>query len=247
MLPQQDRGALFLANQQSFAEKGRMLGLSTRQQPAAPLASFKAGKMKMTPVGEKFRVEADERRGLTLLEKGVDNTLHFIWKDRQTLQTVDDVLVFPGEQVLEKVDTGRPEDRVYLLSFKTSTTRRLFFWMQEPDVSKDENVVAEFNRLMNEANRAGSGVSSRSNPMPSASAAAASTPGVELDHLLRIFRDMGYEGNAGFEEMEEVAFAENSTAAPANEDESQSPVEQQPKDRKDEDGDGDDDKPQGEQ
>ena len=150
--------------------------------------------MRPIPVENRFRVEADDRRGLVLLEKGPDGAIHLIWKDRQTLQVVDDLLVFPGDQTLDRVDTGRPEDRIYLLTFQTSATRRFFFWMQEPDASKDEERVKEFNRLMNEVGPvAGAGGLRGVLPPPiSGTSSATAAPIVGLDELSNILSGLGY-------------------------------------------------------
>ena len=115
----------------------------------APLATFKAGKMTAIPSGSKFRVEADPRKGTVSLLKGSDGTVHFVWKDRTTLQIEGDLLMSPGDQKLVKIETGRPNDRVYLLTFESAVNQRHFFWMQEPDASKDEERIREFNDIMN--------------------------------------------------------------------------------------------------
>lgn len=159
------------------------------------LTSFKAGKMRATKITDnKFRVEADDRRGVLSLEKGNDGATHFTWKDRQTLQVIDDLLVFPGDQTLEKVDTGRPNDRVYLLTFRPSASRRFFFWMQEPDGSKDEERVREFNRMMNDP-------AAQAGPMRgilgtggSNQLLTAAPPAVGLDELSDILSGLGYSG-----------------------------------------------------
>ena len=178
--------------------------------PAA-LASFKAGKMRTTPVENRLRVEAEEQRGLLQLEKGLDQATHLIWKDRQTLQTVFDLLVFPGDQTFTKVDTGRPDDRVYLLSFKDTSSRRLFFWMQEPDASKDEERVANFNRLMNDS-------SSHVNPLRAgmlgahAAAPLTAAPTVGLDELSDILSGLGYASTDAQEPQQQQESAPESTS-----------------------------------
>jgi hypothetical protein len=195
---------------------------------------MKAGKMRTTPIENRFRVEADERRGLLLLEKGSDGATHFIWKDRQTLQVVDDLLVFPGDQSLQKVDTGRPGDRVYLLTFKTSASRRLFFWMQEPDASKDEERVKEVNRLMNDVN-------SLSNPVRGLGGAGLNTgpltataPAVGLDELSDILSGLGYSGGTSDESAQPTETTETmdveGQSAPKEESQSEGdkPADQKP-------------------
>ena len=49
------------------------------------------------------------------------------------------------------MDTGKPDDRVYLLTFKAAPARRVFFWMQDGDKTKDQERETELNRLMNQA------------------------------------------------------------------------------------------------
>jgi hypothetical protein len=179
-----------------------MWGAQAPVRAPAPLISFKAGKMRTTPIENRFRVEADDRRGLLSLEKGQDGAIHFLWKDRQTLQAVDDFLVFPGDQTLEKVDTGRPEDRIYLLTFKTSADRRFFFWMQEPDVTKDEERVKDFNRFMNDVTATAAPPSGGLRGLLSTTGAgglsgvaggsSAAAPIVGLDELSNILSGLGY-------------------------------------------------------
>jgi hypothetical protein len=199
-----------------------MWGAQAPVRAPAPLISFKAGKMRTSPIENRFRVEADDRRGLLSLEKGQDGAIHFLWKDRQTMQAVDDFLVFPGDQTLEKVDTGRPEDRIYLLTFKTSADRRFFFWMQEPDATKDEERVKDFNRFMNDVaatapppsgglrgllSTTGSGALSSA-----AGGSSAAAPIVGLDELSNILSGLGYtpsEADAAGTSTEEPTSATN--------------------------------------
>jgi len=153
------------------------------------LVSFKAGKLtaEAIPDSPKFLVSADARRGLLVLERAADSAMHLIFKDRVTLQVVDDLLVFPGDQTLSPVDTGRPDDRVYLLSFATSDARRMFFWMQDPDASKDASNLSELNRLMNAppvavvAPSSGRGASLANAP---SSSAAAAVSAIDLGNIL---------------------------------------------------------------
>ena len=51
-----------------------------------------------------------------------------------------DLIIFPGDAEFLKVPqctTGR----VFLLKFKDSSSRRFFYWMQEPSSSKDEEIT----------------------------------------------------------------------------------------------------------
>lgn len=51
-----------------------------------------------------------------------------------------DLIIFPGEADFIKIPqctTGR----VYLLKFKDHSSRRFFYWMQEPSTSKDDDLA----------------------------------------------------------------------------------------------------------
>ncbi|XP_055341352.1 proteasomal ubiquitin receptor ADRM1-like [Paramacrobiotus metropolitanus] len=98
------------------------------------LVEFKAGRMKL----EGTTVHADPRKGLVYITKGDDELLHLYWKERNGTTPEDDVIIFPNEVEFKKIPqctTGR----VFLLKFKGSS-RKLFYWMQEPDASKDEEL-----------------------------------------------------------------------------------------------------------
>lgn len=169
----------------------------SRPAPAAPapLCQFKAGMLHAAPAPTaedplRFKIAPDLRRGLVLLQRGSDGATHFVWKDRATQRPVEDLLVFPGDQELAKVDTGRAGDRVLVLTFKTSPEKRMFFWMQEPvGGSKDEDRLREINRLMNPTAAAGSTARGAAS---SATAAASAEPAVGFDELTAILSDLGY-------------------------------------------------------
>jgi len=114
------------------------------------LCHFHCGVMNASPIegGGKFKVSADKRKGLLTLERGQDGMLHLYWKTRPGVNTLEDYMILPGQQTFEKVDTGKDTDRVYLLQFKGQSKRR-FFWMQEPNVKKDEDTVKQLREKMN--------------------------------------------------------------------------------------------------
>jgi len=122
------------------------------------LISFRAGRMTVGPVKEngKHMITAEKKRGIVRIVRGADSLLHFQWKIRKSKRVIapmpstsappsstseneDDHVIFPDETTFAKVDTGRPEDRVYLLQCDES--RRFFYWMQDADASKDEEVL----------------------------------------------------------------------------------------------------------
>merc|ERR1719400_3028435 len=82
-----------------------------------------------------------------MVEQGDDQLMHFKWKDRTTSTVEDDLIIFPDDVEFKKVSqctTGR----VFILKFK-STSRKLFFWMQEPKDDKDEELCKKVNDSLN--------------------------------------------------------------------------------------------------
>merc|ERR1711971_1090668 len=82
-----------------------------------------------------------------MVEQGDDQLMHFKWKDRTTSTVEDDLIIFPDDVEFKKVSqctTGR----VFILKFK-STSRKLFFWMQEPKDDKDEELCKKVNDFLN--------------------------------------------------------------------------------------------------
>ena len=76
-----------------------------------------------------------------------DSLMHFCWKDRNSGQVEEDLIIFPDDAEFVRVPqctTGR----VFVLKFKTSP-RRLFFWSQEPKDDKDEEYVTKINEYIN--------------------------------------------------------------------------------------------------
>ncbi|KAF4317763.1 hypothetical protein BBO99_00007780 [Phytophthora kernoviae] len=121
------------------------------------LVSFNAGKMSVKPTANgKFLITPQLEKGKVCLSRGDDQLLHFQWMDRQTGASPEDFIIFPEDAHFAKVDTGRPDDRVYILQYKNSS-RRFFFWMQNKDSSRDEELVKKVNDCMNNAQSAASG------------------------------------------------------------------------------------------
>ncbi|GAB0099390.1 Proteasomal ubiquitin receptor ADRM1 homolog [Sergentomyia squamirostris] len=107
------------------------------------LVEFRAGRMNM--VGK--MVHPDTRKGLVYLYQSDDGLIHFCWKDRTTGNTEDDLIIFPDDcefKKIEQCNTGR----VYLLKFKSSS-RKLFFWMQETKTDKDDEWCRRINDVIN--------------------------------------------------------------------------------------------------
>ncbi len=80
-------------------------------------------------------VTPDKRKGLVTVEHGDgDQLMHFRWKDRGTGTVEDDLIIFPDDIEFKRV-SACTTGRVYILKFKSST-RKMFFWMQEPKEDK---------------------------------------------------------------------------------------------------------------
>ncbi|GAV04968.1 hypothetical protein RvY_15165-2 [Ramazzottius varieornatus] len=98
------------------------------------MVEFKAGRMTM----EGSTVTADPRKGMVYVNKGDDDLPHFCWRERSATSPEEDLIIMPNDVELKKVPqctTGR----VFLLRVK-ATGRKLFYWMQEFDATKDEEL-----------------------------------------------------------------------------------------------------------
>jgi len=123
------------------------------------LVEFRAGKMTMNSSN---LVTPDKRKGQVMIEQGDDQLMHFKWKDRTTGTVEDDLIIFPDDVEFKKV-TQCTTGRVFILKFKSSS-RKLFFWMQEPKDDKDEEHCKKVNDFLNNPPAPGSS-SSRGNSM----------------------------------------------------------------------------------
>ncbi|KAM7345458.1 regulatory particle non-ATPase 13 isoform 2-T3 [Cochliomyia hominivorax] len=122
---------------------GRQSGLSNSGGSGSNLVEFRAGRMNL--IGK--MVHPDTRRGLVYLTQSDDGLMHFCWKDRTTGKVEDDLIVFPDDFEFKRVEQCKT-GRVYVLKFKTSS-RRMFFWMQETKTDKDEELCRRVNEIMN--------------------------------------------------------------------------------------------------
>lgn len=84
------------------------------------LLAFKAGRS--------FRrdgtnsVHANPTKGAIVLSNSDDGLLRFMWKDRATGSLGEDLMLFPGDAVFEKVERA-PGGRTYVLRFESSDQR----------------------------------------------------------------------------------------------------------------------------
>ena len=121
---------------------GALFGANSRSQ-SKNLVEFRAGKMYMK---EKM-VHPDKRKGLLYVYQAEDSLMHFCWKDRTTGTVEDDLIIFPDDIEFKHV-TQCTTGRVFVLKFKTSS-RKFFFWMQEPKTDKDEENRKKVNEYLN--------------------------------------------------------------------------------------------------
>ncbi|XP_036334195.1 LOW QUALITY PROTEIN: proteasomal ubiquitin receptor ADRM1 homolog [Rhagoletis pomonella] len=124
-----------------FGRQGGIGGGNTSN--SSNLVEFRAGRMNM--IGK--MVHPDARKGMVYLTQSEDGLMHFCWKDRATGKVEDDLIVFPDDFEFKRVEQCKT-GRVYVLKFKSSS-RRMFFWMQEPKTEKDEELCRRVNELMN--------------------------------------------------------------------------------------------------
>ncbi|EDO40101.1 predicted protein, partial [Nematostella vectensis] len=115
----------------------------TARSSSKNLLEFRAGKMNLKGT----TVTADKRKGQVYIHQSEDSLMHFCWKDRTSGKVEDDLIIFPDDIEYKRVKqctTGR----VYILKFKSSS-RKFFFWMQEPKTDKDEEYCTKVNSLLN--------------------------------------------------------------------------------------------------
>ncbi|VVC29005.1 UCH-binding domain,26S proteasome complex ubiquitin receptor, subunit Rpn13 [Cinara cedri] len=143
-----------------------LFGNTTGRNQSKNLVEFRAGKMSMR--GK--TVYPDKRKGLVYIHQSDDSLIHFCWKDRTTGAVEDDLIIFPDDcefKFVSQCTTGR----VYVLKFKSSSKKQ-FFWLQEPSKDKDEENCRRVNDVMNNP------------PAPGSNRSGGTTPDGDLQNLL---------------------------------------------------------------
>ncbi len=159
---------------------GALFGGGRPREQSKYLVEFRAGKMTMNPSDK--MVTPDKRRGMVMVQQTEDQLMHFMWKDRTSGSVEDDLIIFPDDVEFKRVKqctTGR----VYLLKFKSSGSRNMFFWMQEPKTDKDEEYCKKVNDYLNHPPAPGSGGGRSGGSGLSALGLGGSGGGVDLNNL----------------------------------------------------------------
>uniref|UniRef100_A0A914HHE1 Proteasomal ubiquitin receptor ADRM1 homolog n=1 Tax=Globodera rostochiensis TaxID=31243 RepID=A0A914HHE1_GLORO len=117
------------------------------------LLEFKAGRTLIEPgsTPEKRRAVANPDLGLVYIKHSQDDQLlHLCWQNRKKKDTELDLIIFPGETEFKRINECK-NGRVFMLKFKNSEERHLF-WMQEPeDAKKDDEICKKMNDLLSNA------------------------------------------------------------------------------------------------
>ncbi|KAI7905488.1 proteasome complex subunit Rpn13 ubiquitin receptor-domain-containing protein [Cokeromyces recurvatus] len=120
------------------------MSLFPTTQRSNHLVEFNAGKV----IREGNMLKPDTRKGVIYMDQSDDQLIHFYWKERKAADPEDDFIIFPDEAELIRVNectTGR----VYVLKFKSSS-QKVFYWMQNKNDEKDEELVERVNQLIND-------------------------------------------------------------------------------------------------
>jgi len=90
-------------------------------------------------------VEPSVDKGAIVIERGDDELLHFMWKNRESEETEEDLILFPTDAGF--VSVPQAGGRVYVLKFSSSDQRH-FFWMQDASSERDEEFAFHVNKLL---------------------------------------------------------------------------------------------------
>ncbi|EPQ54619.1 adhesion regulating molecule [Gloeophyllum trabeum ATCC 11539] len=111
----------------------------------ATILAFKAGRA-FRREGTNF-VDHSPEKGAIILQKGEDELLHFIWKNRSTGELEEDLILFPGDASFVKIPQA-PGGRTYVLKFSSSNQRHF-----DASTNRDEEFVNNLNMVLQDPDR----------------------------------------------------------------------------------------------
>ncbi|KDQ62372.1 hypothetical protein JAAARDRAFT_54327 [Jaapia argillacea MUCL 33604] len=88
------------------------------------------------------QVVASPTKGAVLVQRGEDELLHFIWKNRTTNVVEEDLILFPSDATFVKVPQA-PGGRTYVLKFASSNQRHF-----DASSARDEEFVRNLNLVL---------------------------------------------------------------------------------------------------
>ncbi|GAB5359935.1 hypothetical protein AAMO2058_000584800 [Amorphochlora amoebiformis] len=122
------------------------------QEQGKVIVEFKAGICKQSGT----TVTADSRRGtITIKESAGDGRTRIQWRTRPGNKLETNLVIQPGDCTVEKIPECK-DGRVLLVRM-ASTSRKLFFWMQEPKPEGDEDIVKKLKTAFLSARGGGGG------------------------------------------------------------------------------------------
>ncbi|MCP9259314.1 Proteasomal ubiquitin receptor ADRM1 [Dirofilaria immitis] len=122
---------MFANSRSSQANSGYLVEFKNQILIKAGRSNLQAGS-----TVDKRKVVADKTKGLIFIKQSSDQLMHFCWKNRETGTVVDDLIIFPGDTEFLRVKECT-DGRVYMLKFKSTDEKRLF-WMQDGKTDKDD-------------------------------------------------------------------------------------------------------------
>lgn len=121
-----------------------------RSSTSQSLVTIKAGKCALRTIGpNRYLVNPENVRGHITLVKTPDGLVKFCWGDRNAQQPEIERIIFPSEAEFKKVQTGRENDRVYMLHIPQGGNQIFMFWLQDKSTEKDNDLIAKLNDCMN--------------------------------------------------------------------------------------------------
>ncbi|KAM3723727.1 Proteasomal ubiquitin receptor [Dirofilaria immitis] len=133
---------MFANSRSSQANSGYLVEFKNQILIKAGRSNLQAGS-----TVDKRKVVADKTKGLIFIKQSSDQLMHFCWKNRETGTVVDDLIIFPGDTEFLRVKECT-DGRVYMLKFKSTDEKRLF-WMQDGKTDKDDENCKKINETLN--------------------------------------------------------------------------------------------------